>query len=55
MTSKELERLERIAAQLLAGLMAKGHGSPVGLAEQAIEHAQVLIRQLDALLNHRAG
>lgn len=51
MTKSELERLERIAAQLLGGLMA----SPVfdrrktEYAKDAIEQAQELIKQLDAL------
>ena len=49
MTSKELERLERIAVQTLAGLMNQGWGTPPKLAEQAIEQAQELIKQLDAL------
>lgn len=49
MTKSELERLERIAAQILVGLMNRGRGTPPKLAEQAIEQAQELIKQLDAL------
>lgn len=54
MTSKELERLERIAAQILAGQEANPHEISVGMGLQdavwaAISTAQELIKQLDAL------
>lgn len=49
MTSKELERLERIATQILVGILAHSCGSQKALANEAIEQAQELIKQLDAL------
>ena len=47
MTKSELERLERIAVQLLAGVLAsdRRHETPVAIA---IAHAETLIKQLDA-------
>lgn len=51
MTSKELERLERIAAQLMAGaaLPHLPYEDERVTAQRAIEQAQELIKQLDAL------
>lgn len=53
MTKSELERLERIAAQLMAGFIAAST-KPAALCEKglssfSIRHAKELIKQLDAL------
>ena len=52
MTAKEIKRLERIATQVLAGYSAHpsmGNNSVAACATFAIEQAQELIKQLDAL------
>lgn len=54
MTAKELERLERIATQLLAGVLANpdpqiARSGLRMLTTFALEGAQELIKQLDAL------
>lgn len=49
MTDKELERLERIAVQILGGILAHSCGSQKELANETIKTAQELIKQLDAL------
>ena len=54
MTAKELERLERIAVQILAANEANPHEIAVSMnIEESVNHAistaQALIKQLDAL------
>lgn len=52
MTAKELERLERIAVQILAGYNANpiaDEHTHESMAAYSIQQAQELIKQLDAL------
>lgn len=52
MTDKELERLERLAAQLMAGTASNPNADNVQrefLAQEAVLRAQELIKQIDAL------
>lgn len=54
MTDKELERLERIAAQIVAGITANANDQACSLTAEkavgiALVRAKELIKQLDAL------